>query len=319
MACSPSTSTRSSTKTRRRGRRSAPASSGTWTRPCGRDTCAPTLAVRSRDTVTMRGNVGVQIIDTDQSSSGLPGRVSPHAGPGDRDGRGRHVVHRRPSADQRRLPDRRTIRRSASASPRKWPARAWTSSRRPRRAATTSAPASRAVAAAIHCSTPGAPGHSTVSYEKYFSERSGYVSMAAFYKDLDSYIFTQTDPNHDFSSLLAATPPTLFPPGVVPQTTGNFSHPENGSGGYLWGLEFSASVPFDMFSDALHGLRRDLQLLLHRQRHRDPGLGQLGRERPYPAAGPVPGRVERDPVLRELRLRRPHRDPLPLRVHRRGH
>jgi len=92
-----------------------------------------------------------------------------------------------------------------------------------------------------------------ISYEKYFGKRSGYVSIAGFYKDLETYIFRQTDPNHDFSNLLAATPPGLFPVGVTPQTTGNFTRPENGSGGYLWGLEFTASFPFEMWTDALQG------------------------------------------------------------------
>jgi TonB-dependent receptor len=92
-----------------------------------------------------------------------------------------------------------------------------------------------------------------VSFEKYFEEHKGYVSVAAFYKDLESYIYTQTDPNHDYSDLLAATPPSFFQPGVVPQTTGNFSLPVNGQGGYLYGLEFSVSVPFELFADALDG------------------------------------------------------------------
>jgi len=92
-----------------------------------------------------------------------------------------------------------------------------------------------------------------VSYERYYGENKGYVSVAGFYKDLETYIFDQTDPNHDFSALLAATPPSYFAPGVVPQTTGSFKLPVNGSGGYLWGLEFAASVPFDLFSDALDG------------------------------------------------------------------
>jgi len=91
-----------------------------------------------------------------------------------------------------------------------------------------------------------------LSFEKYFGERSGYVSLAAFYKDLESYIFTQVDGNHDYSALLAVTP-DLFAPGITPQTTGPFTSPVNGSGGYLWGLEFSASVPFDLFSEAFDG------------------------------------------------------------------
>jgi TonB-dependent receptor len=92
-----------------------------------------------------------------------------------------------------------------------------------------------------------------VSYEKYFGERSGYVSLATFYKDLQSYIFTQTDTQHDFSELRDATPPELFAPGVTPQTFGNFSHPENGQGGHLWGVELATSLNFGLFSDSLEG------------------------------------------------------------------
>ena len=204
------------------------------------------------DTVTMRGNVGVQIIDTDQSSSGLlvayprtPNQVTETVTDGtsytdvlpqinvaflmSNDQALRFALAKemaRPRMDQLKATEESGynfgtgIPSGSGGNPLLDPWRAWAFD---------------------------------VSYEKYFSERSGYVSVAAFYKDLDSYIFTQTDPNHDYSNLLAATPPALFPVGVVPQTTGDFSRPENGSGGYLWGLEFSASVPFDMFSDALQG------------------------------------------------------------------
>jgi len=92
-----------------------------------------------------------------------------------------------------------------------------------------------------------------LSYEKFFSGNKGYVSAAAFYKDLESYIYTQTDANHDFSDLLAATPPEFFNDNVIPSTTGNYSQPVNGEGGYLWGLEFSLSVPFDLFAEVLDG------------------------------------------------------------------
>ena len=40
---------------------------------------------------------------------------------------------------------------------------------------------------------------------------------------------------------------------MVPLTTGNFSRPVNGEGGYLWGLELATALPFEMFSDALDG------------------------------------------------------------------
>jgi iron complex outermembrane receptor protein len=92
-----------------------------------------------------------------------------------------------------------------------------------------------------------------LSYEKYFADNRGYVSAATFYKDLSTYIYSQTDSDHDYSALLANIPPGYFPVGVTPVTTGNYTQPVNGNGGYLWGMEFSASVPFDLFSDVLDG------------------------------------------------------------------
>ncbi len=92
-----------------------------------------------------------------------------------------------------------------------------------------------------------------VSYEKYFYDNKGYVSAAAFYKDLDTYIYNQTTDGYNFDALCATTPDTAFPPGVVKQCTGRFTQPVNGEGGYLWGMEFAASLPFDMFSEALDG------------------------------------------------------------------
>ena len=88
-----------------------------------------------------------------------------------------------------------------------------------------------------------------LSVEKYIGGK-GYVALAGFYKDLETYIYDQTV-RYDFTTLLENTPEELFPPGVTPQTEGDFTRPVNGSGGYVQGLELSASVPFNMFSDAL--------------------------------------------------------------------
>ena len=85
-----------------------------------------------------------------------------------------------------------------------------------------------------------------LSYEKYFSEYKGYVSAAVFYKDLTSYIYTQTVQDWDYSYLL---PPDC----VVCQSTGSFTTPVNGQGGMLWGLEFAVSLPFETFSQSLEG------------------------------------------------------------------
>ncbi|UTA54977.1 TonB-dependent receptor [Lysobacter soli] len=89
-----------------------------------------------------------------------------------------------------------------------------------------------------------------ISYEKYFGTKA-YVAAAYFYKDLRSYIYTQTNDNFDFSSFVADYVP---PPGSPPaQTTGNFTAPYNGKGGKLQGIELSASLPLDMLWAPLEG------------------------------------------------------------------
>jgi TonB-dependent receptor len=92
-----------------------------------------------------------------------------------------------------------------------------------------------------------------LSYELYFGEHKGYMSIAAFYKNLKSYIYNQVNGNYDFSDYLATLPPNYFAPGVVPETTGSFSQPINGKGGDLSGIEFAVSLPGELFTDALTG------------------------------------------------------------------
>ncbi|MBB4756515.1 TonB-dependent receptor [Xanthomonas campestris] len=89
-----------------------------------------------------------------------------------------------------------------------------------------------------------------LSYEKYFAERA-YVAAAFFYKDLKSYIYTQSRDNYDFSALVAGYVP---PPGSAPVlTTGTFSAPFNGKGGTLRGAELTASLPLDLLFAPLEG------------------------------------------------------------------
>jgi TonB-dependent receptor len=96
-----------------------------------------------------------------------------------------------------------------------------------------------------------------ISYERYFGEGEGYVAIAGFYKDLETYIYDQTVP-YDFTTLLDNTPLEFFQPGVTPLTTGDFTRPVNGKGGHVQGLELSASVPFSMFSESLDGFGAQL-------------------------------------------------------------
>ncbi|WP_407523101.1 TonB-dependent receptor [Xanthomonas euvesicatoria] len=89
-----------------------------------------------------------------------------------------------------------------------------------------------------------------ISYEKYFADRA-YVAAAFFYKDLKSYIYTQSRDNYDFSALVAGYVP---PPGSAPVlTTGTFSAPFNGKGGTLRGVELTASLPLDLILAPLEG------------------------------------------------------------------
>ena len=89
-----------------------------------------------------------------------------------------------------------------------------------------------------------------LSFEKYFANRKGYVSLAAFYKHLESYVYNRNQ-IVDF---------TGYPIGVISPTNpepalrqGLVGAPDNGEGGWIKGLEFSISAPFDIFHPALEG------------------------------------------------------------------
>lgn len=84
-----------------------------------------------------------------------------------------------------------------------------------------------------------------VSYEKYFAKK-GYVALAGFYKDIKSYIFDLTTEGYDFSEFTAGDP-------TVSTQFGRFSQPFNGRGGKLKGLEFTVSVPFELITPHLQG------------------------------------------------------------------
>ena len=84
-----------------------------------------------------------------------------------------------------------------------------------------------------------------LSYEHYFSEGQGYWALAVFYKDLDTYIYNESI-LQDFSG---------FPTGdIIPATTmGYVSRPQNGQGGEIQGVEFTFSIVGEMISPLLTG------------------------------------------------------------------
>jgi iron complex outermembrane recepter protein len=89
-----------------------------------------------------------------------------------------------------------------------------------------------------------------LSYEKYFAGNRGYVSLAYFYKDLRTYIYPDTDFDFDFSAL--PIPPEALPPGVT-DFSGTYSSPMNGEGGRVSGWETAVSLPLDLLWEPLEG------------------------------------------------------------------
>lgn len=83
-----------------------------------------------------------------------------------------------------------------------------------------------------------------VSYEKYFGTKA-YFALAGFYKELTSYIYNQQQ-GIDFRQFGVNLPTGFNPIGV-------FTQPANGSGGSIVGMEFTASLPFGMYVNALDG------------------------------------------------------------------
>jgi iron complex outermembrane receptor protein len=87
-----------------------------------------------------------------------------------------------------------------------------------------------------------------LSLEKYLNKRS-YVAGAAFYKDLETFIYNQSV-IRDFSSFNN----TILPGGVQPTSPfGTVSAPANGTGGVVSGVEISASLDGSLFTQALDG------------------------------------------------------------------
>jgi iron complex outermembrane recepter protein len=90
-----------------------------------------------------------------------------------------------------------------------------------------------------------------ISYEKYFAKK-GYIAIAAFHKDIDTYIYKQTIDGVDLSRYV--TPGSVVSGTTTAiKTVGKVTLPQNGKGGSLSGLELSVSVPFGLFAPVLEG------------------------------------------------------------------
>jgi iron complex outermembrane receptor protein len=198
------------------------------------------------DDIKLRGNIGVQVVHTDQSSSSnffneatnAPGPIS--------DGKTFNDVL--PAANLVfELPDQQTLRFGAS----KEVARA----RMDQLAASFdfSIGTNTGIPAATVGNPKLDPWRATaldLSYEKYFAKKA-YVSASVFYKDLKTYIYQQTIDGVDYSQFTNAVPPGY---STIPiQTNGFETIPLNGKGGRLDGVELSASAPGELLTDWLTG------------------------------------------------------------------
>lgn len=208
------------------------------------------------DSVTLRGNVGVQVVRTDQSSdalywNGARGRAEPTSG-------GKKYTDVLPAINLAfSLPYEQTVRVGLAKS-----------LARPRMDQMKAAFEFGISNDALR--RPGANGGNPeldpwranafdLSYEKYFGTRS-YFAAAAFYKDLKTYIFQQTTSDYDFSEELTGIIPcpadlSTLPPNTqcYRQTFGSFTRQLNGSGGEVYGAELSLSLAGEMLTPALEG------------------------------------------------------------------
>jgi len=85
-----------------------------------------------------------------------------------------------------------------------------------------------------------------LSFEKYLGTKA-YFAAAVFYKDLDTYITKFTDTAYNFSSYANQIGLTIPAAGPV----GTFTQAVNGKGGNLRGVELSASAPLSLVADPL--------------------------------------------------------------------
>jgi iron complex outermembrane recepter protein len=201
--------------------------------------------------VNMTGNVGVQVVHTDQSSSALAASGSGASVAQKALSGGAKYTNVLPSVNlQFHLPNEQVIRLAAArtlARPRMDQMRASVNfSYDPGKSGSTD----------VNNSPWGGGGGNPalkpwlanaydISYEKYFG-RQAYVSLAAFYKDLKTYVYDRSE-LFDFTGFSTnGNPEPKIRQGVI--TT-----PQNGQGGSIKGVEFTLSMPAALLVPALDG------------------------------------------------------------------
>lgn len=99
-----------------------------------------------------------------------------------------------------------------------------------------------------------------LTFEKYFGETKGYLAVQLFYKDLKSFVYEQNI-DYDFTGLPIPPVGNIDPDGTGPLPPrpitvifqGDLRVPINGKGGSLYGVEVAGTLPFGSFISALDG------------------------------------------------------------------
>ena len=85
-----------------------------------------------------------------------------------------------------------------------------------------------------------------VSFEKYLDDGIGYVALAAFYKDLDTWV-NDAPEVYDFTGFPSGEFDPVLNEGLV-------TIPQNQGGGSIYGFELAGAFDFGYFTDTLSGL-----------------------------------------------------------------
>jgi iron complex outermembrane receptor protein len=88
---------------------------------------------------------------------------------------------------------------------------------------------------------------------EWYVDRTTYFSVAGFYKKLSTYIYQRSD-TFDFSGIPLPSTASAIPANVVVSPIGQITLPANGDGGTIKGVEFSGALNFGTIFKPLDGL-----------------------------------------------------------------
>ena len=92
-----------------------------------------------------------------------------------------------------------------------------------------------------------------VSFEHYFADGAGYVSVAAFHKEISDWVFGSSAREVDMTDAATAIFGSAFVSANPGITQGVLYEPVNTEGGSLSGFEFATNIPGDAVADWLDG------------------------------------------------------------------